>query len=153
MRLVIQRVTRASVSVDGQRVASIDRGMMILCGVGKQDTIEDAEWSARKAAQLRIFEDADGRMNLPLESVQGQALVVSQFTLYGDCRKGNRPGFTEAADPETGDRLYRAFADALARTGVPVKTGIFRAMMQVELVNDGPVTLIVDSGGRAGIPG
>lgn len=148
MRLVIQRVARASVSVDGHEVSSIGRGMMILCGVGKQDVVDDADWLARKTAQLRIFEDAEGKMNLALDAIGGEALVVSQFTLYGDCRKGNRPGFVDAADPETGDRLYRAYVGALERAGVPVKTGIFRAMMKVELVNDGPVTFILDSAAR-----
>jgi len=148
MRLVIQRVARASVSVEGREVSSIGRGLLILCGVGREDKTGDAEWLARKTSQLRIFEDADGKMNLALNAIQGEALVVSQFTLYGDCRKGNRPGFTDAADPETGDRLYRAYVSCLEKTGVPVKTGIFRAMMQVELVNDGPVTFIIDSAGR-----
>ena len=149
MRVVIQRVTRASVSVEGRIVSSIGRGFVVLCGVGKHDNEQDAEWLARKTAQLRIFEDADGKMNLALDAVQGEALVISQFTLYADCRKGNRPSFVDAAEPETGDRLYRAYVSALERLGVPVKTGIFRAMMQVELVNDGPVTIAIDSASRA----
>ncbi len=145
MRCIIQRVSRASVSVDGRVVSSIGKGLLILCGVGQGDTDDDARWLAGKTARLRIFEDDQGKMNLPLEAVGGSALVVSQFTLYGDCRKGNRPSFVAAADPGEGNRLYELYVAALREAGVPVQTGIFRAMMQVELVNDGPVTLILDS--------
>jgi D-aminoacyl-tRNA deacylase len=148
MRCLIQRVSRASVSVDGRTVSAIGKGLLILCGVGQGDTDEDARWLAGKTARLRIFEDDQGKMNLPIEAVGGSALVVSQFTLYGDCRKGNRPSFVAAASPGEGNRLYELYAAALREAGVPVQTGIFRAMMQVELVNDGPVTLILDSADR-----
>lgn len=148
MRIILQRVREASVSVDGRMVSSIGRGFLVLCGVGKNDTEADAHWLARKTAMLRVFEDDTGKMNLALDAVAGEALVVSQFTLYGDCRKGNRPGFIDAAPPEEGERLYQVYVDALRSSGVKVQTGIFRAMMQVSLVNDGPVTLIIDSADR-----
>lgn len=152
MRLVIQRVKRASVTIDGEKISEIDRGFLVLCGVGQGDTPADAAWLAQKTARLRVFEDADGKMNLDLAAVGGQILAVSQFTLYGDCRKGNRPSFIEAARPEQGEELYEAYVAALRVEGVTVKTGRFRAMMQVELVNDGPVTLIIDSASRAAPP-
>lgn len=145
MRCLIQRVSRASVSVEGKVVSSIGRGFLVLCGVGQGDTEEDARWLAGKTARLRIFEDEQGKMNLPLEAVGGSALVVSQFTLYGDCRKGNRPSFVAAAPPDEGNRLYEVYVAALREAGILVQTGIFRAMMNVELVNDGPVTLLLDS--------
>jgi len=148
MRLIIQRVAEASVTVEQRVVGAIGRGFLVLCGVGRDDTAEDAEWLARKTAALRIFEDSDGKMNLSLDAVQGAVLVVSQFTLYGDCRKGNRPSFMDAAPPELGDQLYQTYADALRALGVPVQTGVFRAMMKVALVNDGPVTLMLDSKDR-----
>lgn len=148
MRLVIQRVKRAAVHVDGACLSSIDRGLLVLCGVGRGDTDADAAWLAGKTARLRIFEDADGKMNLPLDAADGSVLAVSQFTLYGDCRKGNRPSFIDAAEPARGEQLYEAYVAALRAEGVTVKTGRFRAMMQVELVNDGPVTLILDSSER-----
>ena len=134
--------------MEGREVSAIGKGLLILCGVGQGDTDEDARWLAGKTARLRIFEDDQGKMNLPLEAVGGSTLVVSQFTLYGDCRKGNRPSFVAAADPEEGNRLYELYIAALREAGVPVQTGIFRAMMHVELVNDGPVTLILDSADR-----
>jgi len=152
VRLVIQRVSKASVTVNGKTVASIGRGLLILCGVSRGDTGEDAVWLAGKTARLRIFEDAEGKMNLPLDAVSGEALVVSQFTLLGDCRKGNRPSYIEAAGPEEGDRYYQRYVTALAEAGVPVQTGIFRAMMEVALINDGPVTLILDSRERMSAP-
>lgn len=145
MRLVIQRVREASVSVNDQLVASIGRGFLVLCGVAATDTADDAAWAAQKTARLRVFDDADGKMNLGLDSVGGEALVVSQFTLFGDCRKGNRPSYIDAAGPEQGEALYQAYVEALRGQGVKVRTGVFRAMMQVALVNDGPVTLLVDS--------
>ncbi len=145
MKAVVQRVARASVTVDGQIVGQIGRGLMILLGVTHGDSEAQAEWLAQKVARLRIFEDAEGKMNLSLLDVGGGALVVSQFTLYGDCRKGNRPSFTDAAQPEIADVLYLQFVDQLARTGVaPVQTGVFGAHMQVEIHNDGPVTLILE---------
>lgn len=145
MRIVIQRVRQASVAVDGRLVSEIGSGFLVLCGVGKDDTEEDAVWLAGKTARLRVFEDGEGKMNRALDAIGGEVLVVSQFTLYGDCRKGNRPGFTGAAPPDAGDRLYQRYVEALRAHGVTVKTGVFRAMMQVSLVNDGPVTLILDS--------
>ena len=145
MRLVIQRVTRASVSVDGQQVSAIGRGFLILCGVQREDTPDDATYLAQKTARLRVFDDAAGKMNLGLDEIGGEVLVVSQFTLYADCRKGNRPSYIEAAGPEDGERLYFAYVEALRSLGIRVKTGIFRAMMAVELLNDGPVTIQIDS--------
>jgi D-tyrosyl-tRNA(Tyr) deacylase len=149
MRLIIQRVLQASVTVEQRVVSSIGRGFLVLCGVGHEDSSEDARWLARKTSLLRVFEDSDGKMNLPLEAVGGEVLVVSQFTLYGDCRKGNRPSFVDAAPPDKGDQLYQEYVDALRALKVPVKTGVFRAMMQVALINDGPVTLLLDSKDRA----
>jgi D-aminoacyl-tRNA deacylase len=148
MRLVIQRVTGASVSVDQKMVSSIGRGLLILCGVSQADTVEDAVSLAGKTARLRIFEDEAGKMNLDVNAVAGEALVVSQFTLLADCRKGNRPSFVDAAGPEMGEALYLRYVDELRKLGVPVQTGIFRAMMAVQLINDGPVTITLDSRAR-----
>ncbi|MDX9709598.1 MAG: D-aminoacyl-tRNA deacylase [Trichloromonas sp.] len=145
MRAVIQRVASARVEVDGQSVGEIGRGLLILLGVEQGDGAEDARYLAEKSAQLRIFEDAAGKMNLSLEDVGGQALAVSQFTLLADCRKGRRPGFSRAAPPETADALYQQFVALLRERGLTVATGIFQAEMQVHLVNDGPVTLLLDS--------
>ncbi|MCI0380348.1 MAG: D-aminoacyl-tRNA deacylase [Gemmataceae bacterium] len=145
MRAVLQRVARAKVVVEGQTVGEIGRGLLLLLGVTHDDTPEKAQWLAEKVAGLRIFPDDEGKMNRDLAETGGAALVVSQFTLYGDTRKGRRPSFVDAAPPETAIPLYEAFIDALKALGVPVATGQFGAMMQVELVNDGPVTLIVDS--------
>jgi D-tyrosyl-tRNA(Tyr) deacylase len=142
---VVQRVSSASVRVGDDYEASIDRGLLILLGVAQGDTDEDARWLAEKCSTLRIFNDDDGKMNLGLDTVGGSALVISQFTLLGDCAKGRRPSFIRAADPREGDRLYELFASVLASLGVPVRKGIFGAMMEVSLVNDGPVTLIIDS--------
>lgn len=153
MRLVIQRVFRASVTVAGDIVGAIDRGFLVLAGVGLGDTGADAEWLAKKTAGLRVFEDAEGKMNLSLAEVGGAALVVSQFTLYADCRKGNRPSFTAAAPPAEGERLYLEYVGHLRAAGLPVQTGVFRADMRVELVNDGPVTLCLDSVDRPDAPG
>jgi D-tyrosyl-tRNA(Tyr) deacylase len=129
MRLVIQRVKRASVTVDGETIASISSGLLVLCGVGRDDTAEDASRLAGKTARLRIFEDADGKMNLDLRQAGGAVLAVSQFTLLGDCRKGNRPSFVEAADPVMGEQLYEAYVTALRDQGIAVQTGRFRTMM------------------------
>lgn len=148
MRLVIQRVRRASVEVDGRTVAAIQRGFLVLCGVHREDTSEDPVYLAQKTARLRVFDDAAGKMNLGLDEVGGEVLAVSQFTLYADCRKGNRPSYIEAAGPEDGERLYQAYVEALRGLGVKVQTGIFRAMMAVDLVNDGPVTIVIDSRDR-----
>jgi len=149
MRLVVQRVKKASVTVDGELVSAIGPGLLVLCGVGKNDTEEDAVWLAQKTARLRVFEDSDGKMNLDVSSINGEVLAVSQFTLFGDCRKGNRPGFGGAAGPEEGETLYERYVQLLRDEGIAVKTGRFRAMMDVELLNDGPVTLVIDSEHRA----
>ncbi len=145
MRAVIQRVTQARVRVDGETVGQIERGLLVLLGITHSDTRQSAEWLAEKIVSLRIFEDAAGKMNLDLTQTGGAVLVVSQFTLYGNAQKGRRPSFVEAAPAKVAVPLYEAFVDALRALGVPVETGRFAAMMQVELVNDGPVTLIVDS--------
>jgi D-tyrosyl-tRNA(Tyr) deacylase len=145
MRAVLQRVRRARVVVDDQVVGAIEQGLLVLLGVATTDSTEQASWLAEKIVGLRIFNDQEGKMNLDLTEVAGSMLIVSQFTLYGDCRKGRRPSFIDAARPETAIPLYEAFVNAIRALGVPVATGLFGAMMQVELVNDGPVTLIVDS--------
>lgn len=146
MRAVIQRVSRASVSVDSAVVGKIGQGLMILLGVRSSDTEEDARRLAEKCANLRIFKNAVGRFHHSLLEIRGEALVVSQFTLYGDARRGRRPGFTDAAPPETAEPVYNQFVRALRETGVHVETGRFAAMMDVEIHNDGPVTLILDTG-------
>lgn len=145
MRAVIQRVREASVSVEGREVAAIGPGLLILLGVGQADTAEGARWLAGKVAELRIFEDAEGKMNRSVQEVGGAALVVSQFTLYGDARKGRRPSFTDAAPPEAAAPLLRVFVDELRERGLPVQEGVFGAKMQVQLVNDGPVTIYLDT--------
>ena len=145
MRAVIQRVKSASVTVEGEVVSEIRVGLLVFLGVAQEDTPADVDYMASKIANLRIFEDDEGRMNLSILDVGGEALVVSQFTLYGDCRKGRRPSFIHAARPEKADPLYQAFMDEISRLGVPVKAGIFQAMMDVELINDGPVTMMLDS--------
>lgn len=145
MRACVQRVSRAAVHVGGETVGAIDRGLLVLLGVAKGDTDADARLLADKVAQLRVFEDEQERMNRSLLDVQGAMLVISQFTLLGDCRKGRRPSFTSAALPEVANELYETFVAAVAAHGIRVETGRFRAMMQVELVNDGPVTLLLDS--------
>ncbi len=145
MRVVLQRVSEARVRIDGEVVGEIGRGLVVLLGIAPADTPEQAEWLADKVVGLRVFEDEDGKMNRDVTEVGGGILVVSQFTLYGDCRKGRRPSFIEAAPPAVAVPLYAAFVDAVRARGVPTATGRFGAMMQVELVNDGPVTLIVDS--------
>jgi D-tyrosyl-tRNA(Tyr) deacylase len=144
MRAVIQRASKASVSVEGEVVGHIGRGVMVLVGVTHGDTQEQANWLAEKIAGLRIFEDAEGKMNLGLLDVGGAALVVSQFTLYADARKGRRPSFTDAAPPEIAEPLVDYFAQALRRQGVPVEAGVFRAHMLVEIHNDGPVTILLE---------
>ncbi len=144
MRVVLQRVTRASVTVGGKIVGSIQHGLMILVGIGHGDTSREAKWLADKTADLRIFADKDGKMNQSLVDVGGGALVVSQFTLLGDCRKGRRPAFTDAADPSEAKQVYETFADLLAARGIEVQRGIFAADMQVTLTNDGPVTIVID---------
>ena len=145
MRAVIQRVSQASVSVDGETVGAIKRGFLVLVGVTHGDTRAEADWLARKIAGLRLFEDEAGKMNLGLADISGAVLVVSQFTLYGDARKGRRPDFLQAARPEQAEPLITYFVDQLRVQGVTVATGQFQAHMQVALVNDGPVTLWLDT--------
>ena len=145
MRAVLTRVKYASVTIDGQTVGKIGPGFLILLGVGPEDTEEHARILAEKALGLRIFEDENGKMNLGLDAVQGQVLVVSQFTLYGNCRKGRRPSFTEAAGPELGNALYEKFLSICRELGYPPQHGRFGADMKVESLNDGPVTLILDT--------
>ncbi len=145
MKAVIQRVSRASVAVGGERVSAIGRGILVLVGVAAGDAAVDAVWLARKTAELRIFEDGEGKMNLSLVESGGEALVVSQFTLLADCRKGRRPAFTGAAPPGEAEPLYLLYARELEARGVRTGLGVFGAMMDVELVNDGPVTILLDS--------
>ena len=145
MKAVLQRVSQASVTVDGATVGQIGRGLLVLLGVQQGDSDADAHALADKTIALRIFDDADGKMNLSVQDVKGSILVVSQFTLLGDCRKGRRPSFIEAAPPEVAERLYETFVAAIGVKGLPVATGKFRAQMDVALVNDGPVTLLLDS--------
>ena len=145
MRAVIQRVRRAEVRVDGHAVGAVGGGLLVLLGIGKEDTLEAAESLADKIVNLRIFDDPQGRMNRSLLEAKGSLLCVSQFTLYGDCRKGRRPSYDRAARPEVACRLYEAFVGAAQAKGITVETGQFQAMMEVELVNDGPVTLLLDS--------
>lgn len=145
MRAVLQRVSRASVRVDGREIASIGRGLLVLLGVAEGDGAADVEYAARKTVEMRIFEDREGKMNLSLLDLGGEALVVSQFTLLADTRKGRRPAFTGAAPPQAAEALYLEFAARVAASGARVATGRFGAMMEVELVNDGPVTIIIDS--------
>lgn len=145
MRAVVQRVSQARVVVDSQTVGQIERGLAVLLGVGKGDSLEDAAYLVRKIAGLRVFADAEGKMNLSLADVGGEVLAISQFTLYGDTRKGNRPSFIEAAAPDQGKRLYESFCDLLTQQGIHVETGVFQAHMEVHLVNDGPVTIWLDS--------
>lgn len=145
MRAVLTRVKYASVTIDGETVGKIGLGFLILLGVGPEDTEEHARVLAEKALGLRIFEDENGKMNLGLDAVKGQVLVVSQFTLYGNCRKGRRPSFTEAAGPELGNALYERFLSICEELGYPPQHGRFGADMKVESLNDGPVTLILDT--------
>lgn len=145
MRAVIQRVRSASVTVDGAVVGRIARGVVVLVGIGQGDGAADVAYVARKVRELRLFEDEGGRLNRSLTEVGGAALVVSQFTLYGDCRRGRRPSFDKAAPPAGALRIYEDLVAALRAGGLTVQTGRFQAMMQVELVNDGPVTLLLDS--------
>lgn len=145
MKAIIQRVSRAKVQVDENIVGKIDRGMLIFVGVSKEDTTGDADYLVQKVIGLRMFEDKEGKMNCSSIDVGAEILVVSQFTLYGDCRKGRRPSFDKAADPQKGEELYEYFVDQLRKQNSKVETGQFKAMMDVELVNDGPVTFIIES--------
>ena len=145
MRAVVQRVSRAAVTTDGVVRGEIARGLLVLLGVARGDSEKDAAYLAGKASGLRIFEDDAGKMSLSLKDIGGQVLVVSQFTLYGDVRRGLRPSFDTAAPPAEAERLYDRFCDLLREAGLEVQTGVFQAMMNVELVNDGPVTILLDS--------
>ena len=145
MRCGVQRVSSAAVTVAGETVGRIDAGLLVLLGVALDDGPDDVRWLARKTVSLRVFEDGDGLMNLALADVGGAMLVVSQFTLLGDCRKGRRPSFAAAARPETAEALYREFCVEVAGQGIRVETGRFQQHMEVSLVNDGPVTLLLDS--------
>jgi D-tyrosyl-tRNA(Tyr) deacylase len=145
MRAVVQRVSRAQVAVDGEIVGQIGRGLLVLLGVTHADNKADADYLADKIAGLRIFEDGKGKMNLDITAVSGGILVVSQFTLYGDVRRGKRPSFDAAAAPQRARQLYEYFVERIRAAGLPCQTGRFQEMMQVELVNDGPVTILLDS--------
>lgn len=145
MRAVVQRVSSASVTVAGEVVGRIDAGFLVLLGIAQDDTQDDVNYLAGKICGLRVFEDAQGKMNCSLAEVGGAMLVVSQFTLYGDCRKGRRPSFIEAARPELAERLYQSFLAEVRGQGIPVQVGRFQQHMDVALVNDGPVTLLLDS--------
>ena len=145
MRAVVQRVSRASVAVEGKITGEIGRGFLVLLGVAKSDTAADADYLAEKISGLRIFEDSGGKMNLALADVNGAVLAVSQFTLHGDVRRGKRPSFDSAAPPDQARKLYEYFVERVRALGLRCETGVFQAMMQVELVNDGPVTILLDS--------
>ena len=148
MKAVIQRVNKAKVEIDGKTVGQIGKGILLLLGVERGDGERDADWLAEKIGNLRIFEDKAGKMNLSVKEIEGELLVVSQFTLAGNCAKGRRPSFDSAAPPEEANRLYEYFVAKLRCAKLPVKTGVFQAMMQVSLTNDGPVTFILESSGK-----
>jgi D-aminoacyl-tRNA deacylase len=145
MRAVVQRVSGARVSIDGFQIAQIGKGLLALVGVWREDSRTDLDWMAKKIVELRIFDDSQGKLNLSLKDVGGQLLVVSQFTLHGDCRKGRRPSYTEAAPPEQARQLYHEFVEIVRQLVPDVQSGQFQAEMEVTLTNDGPVTLILDS--------
>lgn len=148
MRAVVQRVSSGCVEIDGKVAGKINRGFVILLGVGKEDTYEDVQYLADKISVLRVFEDEDNKMNLSAQDVGAEMLVISQFTLYGDCRKGRRPSFTDAAEPKIASALYGAFVEYLRELGFKVETGEFGAYMLVHINNDGPVTFVLDSDDR-----
>ena len=147
MKIIVQRVKKAQVSMEGQVYGQIQQGLLLLVGVGPEDQKEDLDYAVRKLVNMRIFSDAEGKMNLSVKDIQGEILSISQFTLFADTKKGNRPAFTGAAKPDVAETFYQDFNRELAKE-VPVKTGIFGADMQVELVNDGPVTVILDTKNR-----
>ena len=144
MRLILQRVSKAEVTVAGQRVGSIGAGLVVLLGVGPADTASDISWLVKKCVELRIFEDGDGKMNRSVQDVGGSILLVPQFTLYGRCNRGRRPDFTQAASPEVAEGMYQSFGRALEATGIPVEYGVFGAHMKLSLTNDGPVTILLE---------
>lgn len=144
MKALIQRVKQASVKIDGELYSEIDKGMLILLGVSKDDELDNAKKLAEKLLNLRIYDDENGKMNKSLMDIKGEILVVSQFTLLADCKKGTRPSFDQAAPPDTAEKLYEDFVKIISESGLKVKTGKFRAMMDVSLINDGPVTLLID---------
>jgi D-tyrosyl-tRNA(Tyr) deacylase len=150
MRVLLQRVSEASVSVEGQTVGAIGKGYLLLVGIGQGDSEAEVAWMADKVAGLRLFPDADGKMNLGIQDVGGAILAVSQFTLYGDCSRGRRPSFTGAAPPDVGKALYETFVEALRERGLTVATGIFQAHMMVSLINDGPVTMMIEREAQPG---
>jgi len=145
VRAVLQRVIRGSVTVENEKIGSVGRGLVVLLGVGRDDSEDDADYMAEKVSNMRIFEDAGGKMNLSVRDIGGGVLAVSQFTLFGDCRKGRRPNFTEAAPAHNAELLYNRFCAKLESNGITVSTGRFQAMMTVEIINDGPVTILLDS--------
>lgn len=145
MRAVVQRVSKSHVEVDGKTVGEIQQGLTVLLGVAEGDELADAQYLANKVASLRVFEDTHGKMNLSVQEISGSILVISQFTLLGDVKKGNRPSFIGAALPDIANELYQQFCSLLTQRGIPVATGIFQADMQVHLVNNGPVTILLDS--------
>jgi len=145
MRAVIQRVSRASVTVDGETTGEIGAGILVLLGIHRDDGTKEIQWMVEKIIHLRIFEDKNGKMNDSLLDTGGAMLIVSQFTLYGDCRKGRRPGYSSAAPPDSAKNLYQQFIDSIKQKNIPASCGRFQAHMDVELVNDGPVTLMLDS--------
>lgn len=145
MRTVVQRVSKAQVSIEGDVKGVIGKGLVILLGIRREDTTKELQWLVDKVVHLRIFEDESGKMNKSLTDIGGEMLIVSQFTLYGDCRKGRRPGFSTAAPPAIAEPLYQLFIEEVKAKGITVATGTFQAEMQVELINDGPVTLLLDS--------
>jgi len=145
MRAVVQRVKKGSVEIEEKEIGKIEKGLVILLGVGQNDTEKDAEYLAEKIVNLRIFEDKEGKMNLSAKDINGQILVISQFTLYGDCKKGRRPSFISAALPDKAVKLYDYFVKSIKNYGLKIETGEFQAMMLVEIYNDGPVTILLDS--------
>ncbi len=145
MRAVVQRVSKAGVDSEGVRCGEIEQGLVILLGVTHTDNEKDAEYLAEKIANLRIFEDSEGKLNLSVKDINGKVMSVSQFTLYGDCRKGRRPSFTQAARPDVANELYEKFNSYLVKEGLEIVTGVFQTEMQVALINDGPVTMLLDS--------